>query len=189
MKRMRKFLFLVMLVATLTASTSPITPHTFNLHSVSHDDWKTHTDKGFQIQYPSEWELSLAKQMGSSFILFSPLVNKEDLFRENVNLIIQDIKGMNIGLEKYAQISESQIKSMMTNSQILESKLMEKNGRRFYHLVYTADMGVYHLKFLQNYFIQNEKAYVLTFTADQKTYDEYVKVGGEILNSFFLLNK
>ncbi len=184
---MRKFLFLVLLVTTLTASTSSITPHSFSLLSVSHEDWKTHTDNGFQIQYPSEWELSLAKQMGSSFILFSPLENKGDLFRENVNLIIQDIKGMNIDLDKYAQVSESQIKSMMTNAQILESKVIEKNGRRFYHLVYTADMGVYHLKFMQNYFIQNEKAYVLTFTADQKTYDRYIKVGEEILSTFNLV--
>lgn len=179
---------MVLLVTSLTASTSSITPNSLSLLSVSHEDWKTHTDNGFQIQYPSEWELSLAKQMGSSFILFSPLENKDDLFRENVNLIIQDIKGMNIGLEKYAQISESQIKSMMTNAQILESKVMKKNGRRVYHLVYTADMGIYHLKFMQNYFIQNEKAYVLTFTADQKNYDRYIKVGSEILNTFELLH-
>jgi len=179
---------MVLLVTSLTASTSSITPNSLSLLSVSHEDWKTHTDNGFQIQYPSEWELSLAKQMGSSFILFSPLENKDDLFRENVNLIIQDIKGMSIGLEKYAQISESQIKSMMTNAQILESKVIEKNGRRVYHLVYTADMGIYHLKFMQNYFIQNEKAYVLTFTADQKNYDRYIKVGSEILNTFELLH-
>lgn len=179
---------MVLLVTSLTASTSSITPNSLSLLSVSHEDWKTHTDNGFQIQYPSEWELSLAKQMGSSFILFSPLENKDDLFRENVNLIIQDIKGMNIGLEKYAQISESQIKLMMTNAQILESKVIEKNGRRVYHLVYTADMGIYHLKFMQNYFIQNEKAYVLTFTADQKNYDRYIKVGSEILNTFELLH-
>jgi hypothetical protein len=185
---MRKFLFLFLLITTLTASTSPITSYSFRLNPISHEDWKTHTENGFQIQYPSEWELSLAKQMGSSFILFSPLENKEDLFRENVNLIIQDVKGMNIDLEKYAQISESQIKRMMTNSQILESKVLEKNGRSLYHLVYTADMGVYHLKFMQNYFIQNEKAYVLTFTADQKTYDRYIKVGEEILNTFDLLH-
>ncbi|MBK7681894.1 MAG: hypothetical protein IPJ26_05200 [Bacteroidetes bacterium] len=39
--------------------------------------------------------------MGTSFIIFSPLENDEDKFKENVNLLMQDLTGQNIDLDKY----------------------------------------------------------------------------------------
>ncbi|MBC8172388.1 MAG: hypothetical protein H7X71_00660, partial [Chitinophagales bacterium] len=51
------------------------------------DGWKTLKEKNYSIQYPSTWELDQSGQMGTSFILFSSLEEKEDQFMENINLI------------------------------------------------------------------------------------------------------
>ena len=60
----------------------------------------------YSISYPDTWSIDTSKQMGTELIIFSPLENESDKFRENVNVIIQDLKGQSIGLDDYAKISE-----------------------------------------------------------------------------------
>ena len=67
-------------------------------------EWKSITDNDFTIEYPDNWELNRTGQMGTKFILFSKLSNLTDKFRENVNLIMQDLTGSNITLDKYVEI-------------------------------------------------------------------------------------
>ena len=73
-------------------------------------EWKSLNEKNYSIQYPVNWELNKSGQMNTSFILFSELTSEKDQFKENVNLIIQDLTGYNIDFEQYVQISENQIK-------------------------------------------------------------------------------
>ena len=54
-------------------------------------EFKVHSENEYSIQYPENWELNESKAMGTNFILFSPLNSKKDQFKENVNLIIQDL--------------------------------------------------------------------------------------------------
>ena len=150
------------------------------------EGWKTLSEKNYTIQYPSTWELTQAGQMGTSFVLFSPLEDSKDQFRENINLIIQDLTGMNIDLNKYTEISEGQVKTMITNSSIKETKRI-KNGNTEYHkLIYTGDQGVFRLKFEQYYWVQNDKAYVLTLTCEQTTFPNFKEIGEKILDSFLI---
>jgi len=74
--------------------------------------WKTLDQQDYSIQYPSTWELNQSKQMSTSFILFSPLESENDPFKENVNLLVQDISKYQIDLNEYTKISEGQIKTM-----------------------------------------------------------------------------
>ena len=65
------------------------------------DGWKSLTENSYSINYPGNWELNKSGQMGTSFILFSPLSSEQDQFKENVNLLIQDLTGYNLDLDKY----------------------------------------------------------------------------------------
>lgn len=51
--------------------------------------------------------------MGTSLIILSPLESEKDTFRENVNLLIQDLTGLDIGLDQYTKISEDQMKACL----------------------------------------------------------------------------
>ena len=124
--------------------------------------------------------------MGTSFIVLSALESKDDQFRENVNLLIQDLKGQDIDLEKYTAISEHQIKTMVTNASLIESKTIKKDNGEFHKIIYSGDQGIHHLKFEQYYFIRDNKAYVLTFTAELSKFTTFEKIGETILNSFKL---
>lgn len=147
-------------------------------------EWKTLDQSKFSIQYPSTWELNQSGQMGTSFIIFSPLENDEDKFKENVNLLMQDLTGQNIDLDKYVEISEGQIKTMLTNSTLIESKRVKKESEEFHKIIYSGDQGIFHLKFEQYYWVIDDKALVLTFTCETDQFFKFVNTGEKILNSF-----
>lgn len=150
------------------------------------EDWKTVKEKSFTINYPATWNLDQSGQMGTSLMLFSPVESEQDKFRENVNVIIQDLKGMDIDLDKYTKISEDQVKNLITNSKIVESNRI-KNGNSEYHkIIYTGEQGLFKLTFEQYYLIKKDKAYILTFTSEQDKYEDFKETGEEILNSFQL---
>ena len=146
--------------------------------------WKALDEISYSIQYPENWELNKSGQMGMSFILLSKPTSQTDQFRENVNLLIQDLTGKNITLDKYVEISEGQIKTMITNGDLLESKRLNENKSEFQKVIYTGDQGAYKLKTEQYYWVKNEKAYVLTLTCESTQFDKYKETGEKILKSF-----
>jgi hypothetical protein len=116
-------------------------------------NWKSINGKAYMIQYPDSFILDTSGQMGSKFIILSKLVSHQDKFRENINLIIQDLTGQNLDLNKYVEISEGQVKTMITNGNIIESKRISTGNPEFHKIIYTGNQGQYHLKFEQYYWI------------------------------------
>lgn len=148
--------------------------------------WKTFSDKNYSLQYPSNWELDQSGKMGTSLFLLSPPENDKDQFKDNVNLIVQDLTGRNIDLDKFVEISEEQVKTMITNSTLIESTRMKKQNPEFHKMVYTGDQGIYHLQFEQYFWVINQQAYILTLTCEQAKFSDYKETGEKILNSFSL---
>jgi len=147
-------------------------------------DWKTLTTEEFEIKYPADWSLDQSGQMGTSFILMSLASDSSDLFRENVNLVIQDLSGLSLTLDKYVELSTQQIQRLATNGKIIQSERIEKKELAYHKMVYTADQGIYKLQFVQYYWIIGEQAYVLTLTCSQDQFAAYQEVGMTILDSF-----
>jgi hypothetical protein len=148
------------------------------------ENWKTLSESDYSIQYPDTFDLDKSGQMGMSFILLSKQTSQQDLFRENVNLLIQDLSGQNIDLDKYVEISEGQIKTMITDGNLIESKRMSDNNKELQRVIYTGKQGQYDLKWQQFYWVENKKAYVLTLTCEINQYDNYVSVGEKIMKTF-----
>jgi len=148
------------------------------------NNWKAINESGYMIQYPDSFDLNTSGQMGMTFILLSKQTSQQDLFRENINLLIQDLTGQNIDLDKYVEISEGQIKTMITNGNIIESKRIKAADSEFQRVIYTGVQGQFNLKFEQYYWIVKSKAYVLTLTCEFNQFDKYNEVGEKIMNSF-----
>lgn len=146
--------------------------------------WSTFSDKNYSVQYPDTWVLYRAPKMGMSFVVLSQLTDPKDQFKENVNLLIQDLKGKNMDLKKYTELSEEQIATLVTNGKLIESKRRNENGSEFQKLIYTGDQGMYKLKFEQYYWVKNEKAFVLTLTCEASQFEKFKATGEKIMNSF-----
>ncbi len=138
----------------------------------------------YLLTYPSSWSLDQSGQMGTQFILFTGQNNAG--FRDNLNLIVQDLKGSGFDLDKYAALSEGQVKTMITHAQIIESKRIRSEANEFQEIVFTGDQGILHLKWKQRYWVKGEKAFVLTFTASQAAYAGYDQQNEKVFDSFRL---
>lgn len=143
----------------------------------------------FKIQYPNKWTIDTSRRMGTEFFIFSPKENATDKFLENVNLIIQDISGQNIDLDKYAEISKDQITTMAIGSKIHEAKKIKKGKTEYYKIIYEMTQGTLKVKLEQYYFVTDTRAFVLTLTTELSKFANFKTVGEAVLNSFQLRNE
>lgn len=147
--------------------------------------WTPYYHQDYTIVYPSDWELDTSGQSNTALFLFSPLADEKDAFRENVNLIIQDLSQNPLTMDQYIKLTENQIASM--GSMYLQKNDRKKAGNKhFHHLVYSGDHSGFDLVFEQYIWVVNKEAFVLTFTCEEKTRDRYKDIGQKVLNSFRL---
>jgi hypothetical protein len=143
--------------------------------------------ESYKLQYPASWAIDTSKKMGADFFILSPRENDTDKFQENVNLLVQDLTGQNIDLDKYAEITERQIREMAIEGTIYESKkIIKPDKSEYYKMVYGMTQGIFKLKVEQYYFIKKDKAFIMTFTAESSKFDSFQSAGEQILNSFVL---
>lgn len=184
---MRQLLgFLAMIVVFAACGQSSQNESKTEVKTETPENWKSLDESDYSIQYPDTFDLDKSGQMGMSFILLSRQNSQKDLFRENVNLLIQDLSGQNINLDKYVEISEGQIKTMITDGNLIESNRLTEKNMEFHRVIYTGKQEQYDLKWQQFYWVVNKKAYVLTLTCEVHQYDKYVSVGEEIMKSFVI---
>lgn len=146
--------------------------------------WESLHESGYSIQYPHDWTLDKSGQSGTSFIVLSQQKSPDDLFRENVNLLIQDLSGLNIDLDKYTEISLDQVRTMLTKGKITENVKRSARGLPYQKVVYTGIQGIYEISCQQYYWVRDNKAYVLTLTCETDKVETYQETGEMILNSF-----
>ncbi len=149
-------------------------------------EWKVLDEKEYSISYPTSWELDQSGLHGSSFFLFSKLNSENDSFRENINLLIQNLSGLNMDLDKFANLSENQINAMVTNGKMIENERLKSKGIEFQKMIYTSEQNNRQLQFEQYYWVKDDQAYILTFTAEENQFYAYQKLVEKILDSFKL---
>jgi len=150
------------------------------------EQWKILEGEEYEIQYPAAWDLDQTGQRGTSFVLFAPLDSTADAFRENIGLMIQDLTNYDLNLDQYTELSEEQVRTIFPNSRILESKRIQYPAGDYHRLMYLGDSDVFHLKFVQHFWVNDNHAYVLTFVAEQASFDSYQETGEQIMNTFKL---
>ena len=130
---------------------------------------------GVRIQYPSDWgRLDLSFLQQSADIDFYPLADTS--LAKSVKIQVNNLPTRNMTLEEY------------TNSQInpLEERLLESNtttlaGIPGYEIVFTSLQG---LKTMQVWTIKNDKAYIITYVAQEEDYEKELQVAQKMIDSF-----
>lgn len=144
---------------------------------------QTLSNAQYSIQYPDEWSLDQSGQMGMSFGIFSPQKSSNDLFRENINLIEQDLSGYNMDLDQYMELNLSQLKSMIANYELISNRRIA-GSNEYHQLIYNGSQGQFNLTFEQFFWVIGTRAYVLTFTSEQSEFENYRQTAEAILGSF-----
>lgn len=153
------------------------------------DSINTYTAKDFRLQYPSQWKLDTSGLMGSTCFIYAPADNAQDKFRENINVVIQDLTGSGIDLEQYKDISEKQLPAMFPDSKLEESAILNANtAQPYYRVRYSFSKNGVDIHISTICFIRNEKAYLVTFSTELARLEQYKKAGEAMLKSFSLIN-
>ena len=129
-----------------------------NIQTEIPSNWKILKQDEYTIQYPENFELDTSGQMGIKFALLSEQASPNDLFRENINLMTEDLKGQKVSLNDYAIEAENIIKKWITNANMIENKIVKKDNLEFLRLIYTGTMGQFDLKYEQRVIFKKGKA-------------------------------
>ena len=134
-----------------------------------------------KFQYPSNWAIK-ENQMGSLVAFVSPRESESDSFMENVNLLLENTPP-DTSLEKYNSYGLEMLKKVVTDFNIIESNDTTLGGLPASNMIYTGRMGEFNLKYFQVWTLKDGKAYVCTYTADQKSFDKYLPVAKNVIDS------
>lgn len=133
----------------------------------------------YLIKYPSSWKIDNTGKNNVEFYLFASPIKEN--YGSNINLLIQNLDDMNLDLTKFTAISEKQI---ITNGNLISSKLKTKDNYEYQEVIFEANMNGKEMKFYQQYFVKNTRAFILTFTTLKNHYDKLEEEVRLILNSF-----
>jgi hypothetical protein len=195
MKKINIILILLLLTSFNSFGQKINTKNSKQKPSTKHyNNWEILSKENYTIKHPPRWEVNTSGEMGTSFILFSPLVSKSEKFRTNINLIIQDLEGFDIdsrtiNLKEYTERSIVEIKNQNTKSggKIISSDLINVNGISHQKVIYTgvSKEGL-KLQYEQYYWVEKNKAYVLTLTCQEYKFIDYQATGEKIFDSFII---
>ncbi len=148
--------------------------------------YKLFEDKvyGTTLQYPEDWELQ--EGVIGIAVLLAPLEDANDTFRENINFIIEDLGGQSITAKDYLELTKEQLSSgeLIQDFALVDEDVSTEEGEDAAYMAYTGKQGDLELTWMQVVQIQEGKAYIVTFTATNDSFDKYVDQAGEIVDSW-----
>ena len=139
-------------------------------------------EKGFGITMPGGWEMK-RDVMGAVVVAISPLKGPKDVFRENVNVVVEDLNGPMTSKEYYTN-------SMKVLKQLFKDFKLEKQGvvkidkHDFHFSVFSHRLGETRAKVLQYMAVNGKRAYVVTCSATPDAYKNYQARFEDTVKSF-----
>lgn len=151
----------------------------------SRADWDTYRSSEYSVtmEYPSEWT-KRENVMGAVVAFLSPAESPSDDFRENVNLVVEDLSADPISLTEYWGYSLAQGPKLITDFAQVSSGDTAVAGQEAKQAVYTGRQGQFQLKFMVLCTIRNHRAYTITYTAEVTRYSDYIQTADGIMDSF-----
>ncbi len=142
------------------------------------EDWRYFENESFSIRYPRDWDKQKGPE-GTLFCILSAPSSPADRFRDNVNLVIEEL-AKEITLDRYAALS---LKNIGAKYKVTDEKKYSINGQEYYYSKLKDKEG-----FLleQSYFIKGKRAYILTFAYEPQEKESVKTDGDKIMKSFRL---
>jgi hypothetical protein len=151
-------------------------------------EWKTLDRGDYTISHPADWAVDVSGNSGMDFIISSPFSDEEDMYNDFVNLTILPLPGLNKTLDSYALEVSRDIPFFYQKAIIRENKKDKKGNKDCYVMTYAGLMSEFPLAIRQYIWFENEKAYSLTFTAEQQAFEKWDETAIRIMDSFTFKN-
>lgn len=142
------------------------------------DDPGTHTrfssdQYPFSVSYPTEWRVE-RDTFGTIVIFLSPLLDADDTFSENVNVVVEDLQGEALTLAEYMDLTMEVLEEVIEDFRVVVEGPDTLGGEPAHFIEYTGtepSVGV-SLTWRQTITIHGSHAYVITYTGE-RDYSEF----------------
>lgn len=138
----------------------------------------------FSIDYPEDWTLKEVSETAFGFV--SPAENSEDKFMENVSIQVNSLAGQAVTLEQFAELLVDQAEGEIADFELISSETVAGEGDLVdaHYLQYNGSQGDLQMSYESVLIIDNDRAFILTYTAEVGSFDEYYGVYEHMLESF-----
>jgi len=136
----------------------------------------------FSIKLPKEWE-NKEGFMSSSVISLSPLENSTDKFRENVNVVVEDMpSGME--LEEYFTKNVTNLAKFLADFHEFQRGTAYISEADAKWLIYSGKFGTIEVKNKVFFLVNGRRGYTITCSATPDGFARYKNKFEEIAQSF-----
>lgn len=145
-------------------------------------DMKTHTDEGSKtsIKIPSNWVYQA--NPATSFILIRPLEKEGQVFRENINLIINN--NQDFELKEYVGAAKMQLKRQLLNFKVISTDYLELGDKMYAQIIYLHVAQNLPLQVVYYITLDKGKAYNLTCTTTRDNFEIFLPIFKKMVSSF-----
>ena len=142
------------------------------------------SEAGFSVDYPPDWSVA-ENSDGVAVIFKSPPENDYDFFRENVNIVVQELPASIQTIEKYTDQAIKQMKAVFEeNLIILKSEPTFLSGQPAHLFEYLGKGPQSEFQMMHVWTIKGKKAYQINFTSLESKYNLYVDQVKKMIKSF-----
>jgi hypothetical protein len=127
----------------------------------------------FSVSYPTEWRVE-RDTFGTIVIFLSPLLDTDDTFAENVNVVVEDLRGEELSLTEYMALTMDVLEDVIVDFHVLAEGPDTLGDEPAHFIEYTGtepSVGV-SLTWRQTITIHGAHAYVITYTGE-RDYSEF----------------
>ena len=137
---------------------------------------------GFSVQFPVDWTKP-EDVPGTAIQFFAPSQDPTDSFRENLNIIVQDL-GQRLTLEEYSQPYLEQLQIVADSGIQLSDVTLA--GLPAKQAAFTKSVQDKSVDFRQIWTVKEQRAYILTFTSETSKSAQYTGIFTQMATSFKL---
>ena len=148
---------------------------------------RTHNfkDDGFSLELPKTWATPKGYKEFAALVAFSPLVDAKDDFRENLNVVVEAISGHSVESFFLAHLNNYQ--TSLEKFSIKTMGYERVGGIMAKWMVYEHSTEKHELKVKAWYVIRDNRSYVITCSAQDSTFSDYLTSFDSIVASFTFL--
>ena len=142
---------------------------------------------GIKIKYPQDWQLQEVRNpISGTIAIFLPEKSESENFHTELIIEVENLKKL-MSLAEYTTSSIDEITQFLAKAKILDSHPATLAKRQAHKVIYTGkdEQKNLNLKSMQIWMLKNDKAYVITYTAEESKYANFLKpVEGVMIESF-----
>ena len=142
--------------------------------------------QGFKINYPAEWSQQNRDDFIATGVMFISAQEDEHDFQERVSVLVENLPS-DMSLAKYTEESLAEIKKLSDLGTDIPqiSTVGNKEGRQ---VTYRGEENGYPVQRMQSWLVEDQLAYVITYTASPEKYDTYLPAVKKMIQSFEIIN-